>query len=62
MMNNELPLGFGMALAQNMNAMQVFSNLSASEKQNYLNKAHAVGSKKEMRGLVQSITDHSSKM
>lgn len=51
----ELPLGFGMALAQNEAAMQRFEALPEAEKQAVLQQAHAVGSKREMRQLVSRI-------
>ena len=51
----ELPLGFGMALAQNPQAMAVFSNLPASAQSALLQKAHCVSSRKEMQALVQTL-------
>lgn len=51
----ELPLGFGMALAQNEAAMQRFEALPEAEKQAVLQQAHAVGSKREMQQLVARI-------
>ncbi len=51
----ELPLGFGMALAQNEAAMQRFEALSEAEKQAVLQQAHAVGSKREMQQLISRI-------
>ncbi len=51
----ELPLGFGMALAQNEAAMQRFAALPEAEKQAVLQQAHAVGSKREMQQLVARI-------
>lgn len=52
----ELPLGFGMALAQNENAMKRFESMTEAEKQSVLNRAHGVASKQEMRQLVASLT------
>ena len=51
----ELPLGFGMALAQNEAAMQRFEALPEAEKQAVLQQAHAVDSKREMQQLVARI-------
>ena len=53
--NNGLPLGFGMALAQNMEALQIFSSLPPAQQQDYLQMAHHVSSKEEMEKLVESI-------
>ncbi|MGN0519800.1 MAG: hypothetical protein ACI4LB_03590 [Candidatus Fimenecus sp.] len=52
MSEKELPLGFGMALAQNERAMAAFEALSDTEKQAILEKTHAVQSKQEMHALV----------
>ena len=54
-MNLELPLGFGMALAQNEAAMKRFESLSETEKQAVLAKTHSVHSKQEMRQLVDGL-------
>ena len=52
---NDLPLGFGFALAQNPDAMQRFSNLPEREQRALLQKAHTVSSKDEMQRLVNGI-------
>ena len=52
---NELPLGFGFALAQNPDAMKIFASLSRSEQSELLQKAHAVSSKEEMQSLVNNL-------
>lgn len=52
----ELPLGFGMALAQNEAAMKAFESLTEAEKRSVLQKTHAVRSKAEMRQLVDSLS------
>ncbi|NLW74794.1 MAG: YdeI/OmpD-associated family protein [Clostridiales bacterium] len=61
-MNNktadELPLGFGMALAMNPDAMKAFSNLPETGQQQYLERARAAKSKEEMEALVQSLADY----
>lgn len=54
-MSLELPLGFGMALAQNEMAMQRFESLSEEEKQAVIQRTHRVTSKQEMRRLVDSL-------
>lgn len=55
MKQNEIPVGFGMALAMNPDAMNQFAQLSEQQKQNILNAAHSVNSKHEMQQLVESI-------
>ena len=55
-MNNiELPLGLGMALAMNSEAMERFAQLSPAHKQEIINGAHSVKSKSEMRQYVENI-------
>lgn len=51
----ELPLGFGMALAQNEAAMQKFEGMTEAEKQAFLQQTHNVRSKAEMQQLVASL-------
>lgn len=55
----ELPLGFGMALAQNEAAMKKFETLTEAQKQAVLQQAHSVGSKREMQQLVSHIGEGS---
>lgn len=49
----ELPLGLGMALAQNPAAMQAFAALTDAQKQSVIDGTHAVRSRTEMRQYVQ---------
>ncbi|MGN1306654.1 MAG: hypothetical protein ACI4V3_03195 [Faecousia sp.] len=58
MKEKELPLGFGMALAQNEAAMKRFESLTETEKQSVLEQAHHVHSKREMQQLVSGISGH----
>ena len=51
----ELPLGFGMALAQNESAMHKFESLSHDEKDSIICKAKNAKSKAEMHSLVNSL-------
>lgn len=53
----QLPLGLGMALAQNEQAMARFDALSEADKKAFVEKTHSVHSKSEMRSLVNSLTD-----
>ncbi|HWR22746.1 MAG TPA: hypothetical protein VN366_04635 [Feifaniaceae bacterium] len=52
----ELPLGLGMALAQNLTAMRRFTSLSSTEQQALIDQTHSIGSKKEMRAFVDNLT------
>lgn len=51
----DLPLGFGMALAQNESAMKRFESMSESEKQSVIQRAKNVSSKSEMQAIVDGI-------
>ena len=52
----ELPLGLGMALAQNESAMQKFESLTDPQKQAVINATHSVNSKREMQQLVKDLS------
>ena len=56
MNRNDLPLGFAFALAQNPDAMQKFSMMPESRKDEILKKAHEVTSKEEMQNLVDYLS------
>ena len=52
---SELPMGFGMALARNTQAMECFASLSEQQQQEIVGRTHSVQSKKEMQRLVDSL-------
>ena len=52
---NQLPLGFSMALAQHPKALERFSRFTASEKETVLAQARQASSKEEMQSLVRSL-------
>lgn len=52
---NDLPLGFGFALAQHPEAMQRFAALSEARRAAVLQRAHNVSSKEEMESLVREL-------
>ena len=51
----KVPLGFGMALAMNANAMNAYSGLTEMQKQAVLEKAQKASSQQEMHEIVNSI-------
>ena len=53
----KVPIGFGLALSANTAAMNRYAHLTESQKQDILNKAHAVRSEKEMYSLVASMAN-----
>lgn len=54
---SELPLGFGMALAQYPEAMKNFSDMDESQKQKVLDEIHGIDSKKEMQAYVKTLVN-----
>lgn len=52
MENMEMPIGLGMALAQNPDAMQRFARLSEQRQREIIDGTHAVRSKEQMRQYV----------
>lgn len=55
MNQNELPLGFGFALAQNPEAMKSFAGLPQARQNEILSQAHSISSKGEMQALVDTL-------
>ena len=53
----KVPIGFGMALAQNEAAMLRYAHLDEQQKQDILNRAHNVHSEQEMYTLVASLAN-----
>ncbi len=51
----DIPLGFGMALAQNSEAMNRFSAMSEEQRRQLIEGTHSVRSKKEMQAYVDRI-------
>lgn len=55
MEKTEMPVGLGMALAMNPEAMQKLSSLTEKQKKEVINRTHAIASRKEMQQYVQNI-------
>lgn len=55
MEKNEIPIGFGITLAMNPEAMEKFASLPKNEKQKIINGTHNVSSKAEMKQYVENI-------
>lgn len=51
----DIPLGFGMALAQNSDAMTRFSAMTDEQRRQLIEGTHSVRSKKEMQAYVDWI-------
>jgi len=55
--DGSLPVGFGMALAQNQTALRKYEALTEVEKKALMDQIHGVQSKAEMRQLVTELAD-----
>lgn len=56
MINADLPLGFGMALAQHPQAMYRFAHMTNKEQEQILSQIHNINSKEEMQSFVARLT------
>lgn len=52
---SDLPMGFGMALAQNVSAMERFSSLSPDQQRDIIDQTHRITSKTEMQSFVNGL-------
>ena len=53
--DDSIPIGLGMALAQNLDALAAFSALSDEQKRAVIERTHGVSSKQEMQALVDEL-------
>lgn len=53
--SGEVPLGLGMALAQNGKALQRFSSLTEEQRKRVIDGTHSIASPEQMRSYVDSI-------
>lgn len=51
----KIPLGFGMALSMDPNALNAYSAMTEEQKQAILARAHNANSQQEMHQIVKSI-------
>ncbi len=51
----KVPVGFGMALAMNPPAMNVYSAMTEEQKQGILERVHNARSEREMHDIVNSL-------
>ena len=58
----EIPMGLGMALAQNPRAMRYFSSLNAADRREIIEHTHTIASPSEMRRYVQSLASLGDEM
>ena len=53
----DLPIGFGIALAQNETAMKQFESLSSTQREAVINKTRKINSKNEMQLFVNYLSE-----
>ena len=51
----DMPMGLGIALAQNLDAMNYFASLPKAAQKKIIERTHSISSKQEMRTFVQSL-------
>lgn len=51
----KVPIGFGLALARNPQALNAYSAMSEAEKQAILDRVHHADSEREMHRIVNSL-------
>lgn len=51
----DLPMGLGMALTQDLDAMEHFAALSPDAQRRIIDQTHSIDSKSEMRAFVRRI-------
>lgn len=59
--DSSMPVGFGMALAMNPTAMDSYSHLTESKKEELLNRARDTKSKRELDRIVAELKEDSIK-
>ena len=57
--DKKIPIGLGMALAENMQSLQIFAGMSNSMQQEVINRTHEMNSSSEMKEFVSGLQDGS---
>ncbi len=53
--STEIPMGLGMALAKDINAMNYFATLDRNAQQSIIEQTHSIRSKEEMQSFVSNL-------
>jgi hypothetical protein len=53
----DIPLGLGIALAQNPGALKIFASLPEAQKRQIIAQTHGIESKEEMQSFVALLTE-----
>lgn len=54
--DRDVPIGMGMALAQNVHSMQYFSSLGKEQQQEIISQTQGIQSKEEMQEFVDNLS------
>ena len=54
--NSDIPLGLGLAVAQNTDALKAFGKLTIPQQQDFIENAHSIRSSSDMRAYVETLT------
>ena len=55
MEHQEMPVGFGMALAQHPEAMARFASMSEADQKAFVDGTHSIHSKQEMQAYIEQL-------
>ena len=55
--NSDIPLGLGMALAQNTEAFKAFGAMTIPQQQDFIENAHTITSAADMRAYVRTLIE-----
>ncbi len=58
--DHNVPIGFGLALAQDLNAMNHFANMDKATQQSVIEHTHHIHSKEEMHKFVSNLGNYPS--
>lgn len=53
--NKEIPIGLGMALSQNMDAMRVFASMDEGGRNHVIKRSQQAASKNDMKNIVDEL-------
>lgn len=59
--NDEVPIGFSMALARDLDAFNAFTGLNDDTKKEVINHSRELKSKEEMQQYVSSLSNNSNR-
>ncbi|WMI81862.1 hypothetical protein [Anaerotignum sp. MB30-C6] len=55
--DKEIPIGLGMALSQNLDAMRVFASMDEGARKRIIERSHQAQSKNDMQSIVSDLLE-----